>query len=123
VASVEDIRRMSMALPETEEVLTWGEHPTFRVRGRIFAIAGEDPARVSIKTTPDVQADLIDLDGEAFRSAPHVGRFGWVEVMLDRVDAEMLRPLLLEAWRMTAPKRLVRDVDAGGQPRASPAPR
>jgi hypothetical protein len=108
VATVEDVRRISMALPEAEEILTWGEHPTFRVRGRIFVIAGENPDRASIKATPDVQADLIDLDPEAFSSAPHVGRYGWVAVALERVDAEMVRPLIAEAWRMTAPKRLAR---------------
>ena len=71
-----------MALPEAQEILTWGEHPTFRVRGRIFAIAGEGLDRVSIKATPDVQADLIYL------------------------DPELIQPLLVDAWRMTAPKGL-----------------
>jgi len=100
-----------MALPEAEEILTWGEHPTFRVRGKIFAIAGENPDRVSIKATPEVQADLIDLDPEAYSSAPHVGRYGWVAVDLGRVEPEMIRPLLTEAWRMTVPRRLLARVE------------
>lgn len=95
-----------MGLPEAKEILTWGEHPTFRVRRKIFAIAGENPDRVSIKATPEVQADLIDLDPGTFSTAPHVGRYGWVLVDLARVEPEQIRPLLVEAWRMTAPKRL-----------------
>ncbi|HEY7737268.1 MAG TPA: MmcQ/YjbR family DNA-binding protein [Candidatus Limnocylindrales bacterium] len=110
MASVDDVRRISLALPGAEEVLTWGEHPTFRVRGRIFAIAGHEPDRVSIKATPEVQSDLIDLDPETYSIASHVGRYGWVAVALERIEPELVRPLLVEAWRMTAPRKLLREV-------------
>jgi hypothetical protein len=121
VPSVDDVRRISMALPEAEEILTWGEHPTFRVRGKIFAIAGDNPDRVSIKATPEAQADLIDLDPQTYSSAPHVGRYGWVLVDLERVDPELIRPLLVEAWRMTVPKRLLASLDLDG-PSSGAAP-
>ena len=45
--------------------------------------------------------------------APYVGRYGWVQVQLSNVDENELRELLIEAWRRTAPKRLVKDYDAG----------
>ena len=81
---------------------------TFRVGKKIFAIGGEGADRVSIKATPAAQADLIDRDPETFASAAYVGRFGWVTVDLRRVDEETLAILLVEAWRLTAPRRLVR---------------
>lgn len=77
------------------------------MRGKIFVIGEDGSPRLSVKATPDVQADLIDLDPATFSSAPHVGRFGWVLVDLDRVDPDLLRGLIREAWRATAPKRLV----------------
>lgn len=46
-----------------------------------------------------------------FSSAPYVGRHGWVSVQLDLVDPEELRDLVVEAWRRTAPKRMVREFD------------
>ena len=39
--NLDDVRRIAMALPEAEEVLTWDTDITFRVRGKIFAIGGE----------------------------------------------------------------------------------
>jgi hypothetical protein len=103
----EDVRRLAMALPEVEEILTWETDLTFRVRGKIFAIGGEGATRVSIKARLARQAELIDLDPATFASSAYVGRFGWVTVDLERVDPEVLADLIAGAWRLTAPKRLL----------------
>jgi len=107
VTSLDDVRRIAGSLPETEEVLTWGTDVTFRVRGKIFAIGADDSHNLSVKATPATQAELIDLDPATFSVAAYVGRFGWVRVSLDRMGPAELRELLVEAWRLTAPKRLV----------------
>jgi hypothetical protein len=106
MATFEDVRRIALGLPEAEEVVTWGTDLTFRVRGKIFAITGEGADGVSIKATLDAQADLLALDPSAFTKAAYTGRFGWVDVKLARIDEPMLRQLLENAWRQTAPKRL-----------------
>jgi hypothetical protein len=106
MATFDDVRSLSMALPEAEERVTWDTDITFRVRDRIFAIGGEGSDRVSIKASLETQAELIDLDPETFASSAYVGRFGWVTVDLDRVDPAILSSLIREAWRRTAPKRL-----------------
>jgi hypothetical protein len=107
VATFEDVRSMASSLPEVEEVLTWGTDVTFRVRKKIFAIGGEGSEGVSIKATIERQADLLALDSETFKSSAYVGRFGWVNVQLDRVDDAVLRELVTDAWRSVAPKRLL----------------
>ena len=88
--------------------MTWGTDLTFRVRGKIFAIGGEDATAVSIKATLEGQEDLLALDAETFSKAAYVGRYGWVNARLDRIDEPLLRELLENAWRQTAPKRLTR---------------
>jgi hypothetical protein len=102
----DDLRRLALALPEAEEIVTWETDITFRVRGKIFAIGGDGSDRVSIKQSPETQAELIDLDPKTFQSSAYVGRFGWVTVDLGRVDPALLEQLLRTAWRRTAPKRL-----------------
>ena len=104
----DDVRRICLALPEVREVLTWDTDVTFRVNGKIFAIGGDGADRVSIKATPDQQADLLALDGETFAKAAYVGRFGWTTARLDRIAGPHLAELLESAWRQTAPKRLAR---------------
>jgi hypothetical protein len=108
MATFDDVRRISLTLPEAEELLTWETDVTFRVRSKIFAIGGEGATHASIKSTPLVKEDLIDRDPATFRRAAYVGRFGWLNVDLDRIELDELEGLLREAWRLTAPKRLVR---------------
>jgi hypothetical protein len=108
VATFGDVRRIALALPQVDEVLTWGTDITFRVGKKIFAIGGDDADQVSIKADPERQAELLDLDPMTFSAAPYVGRYGWLSVNLERIDEASLERLLAEAWRMTAPKRLVR---------------
>jgi len=106
LSTFDDVRRIALALPQTEERVTWETDITFRVRDKIFAIGGEGADRVSVKASLETQAELIDLDPETFASSAYVGRFGWVTVDLDRVDPALLSSLVREAWRRTAPKRL-----------------
>ena len=107
MATFDDVRAIALSLPEAEEILTWETDVTFRVRKKIFAIGADESDSVSIKATPMTQADLIDQDPETFRPSAYVGRYGWVTANLERIDRDLLRALLVEGWRMTAPKRVV----------------
>ena len=102
----QDVREISLALPEVEEHVTWGTDVNFRIRNKMFVIGGEDATAVSIKASITTQAELLDLDPETFSKAAYVGRFGWVNVDLARVDLPMLEQLLRDAWRATAPAKL-----------------
>ena len=112
MSTFEDVRRIAMGLPEAEERLTWDVDITFRVRDKIFAMAGPNATHVSIKASIDRQAELIDLDPETFAPSAYVGRFGWVTVDLGRVEPMLLEDLLREAWRRSAPKKLAATLEA-----------
>jgi hypothetical protein len=117
MATFEDVRAIALAQPEAEEVLTWETDITFRVRGKIFAMGGEGATAVSIKATPMTQADLIDRDPGTFHPSAYVGRFGWVTADLGRIDADLLATLIADAWRLTAPKRLVATIETASTER------
>jgi len=104
--SFQDVREISLALPEVEEHVTWGTDVNFRVRNKMFVIGGEEATGVSLKASLTTQADLLDFDPETFSKAAYVGRFGWVNVDLGRVDRALLEKLLRDAWRATAPAKL-----------------
>ena len=115
--TIDELRAFCLSLPEAHEQETWGdaEHAgdvTFRVKGKIFAITGPQGGSVSIRTSTDQQAELLDTFPGVFRSAPYTGRFGWVVVDLDAADDELLRGILEGAWRRTAPKAVVAAYDA-----------
>ena len=103
--TADDFRGWALGLPEAEEVETWG-HPTFRVRSKMFATLADDGSTASVKATLEEQAELVATCPETYSPAHYVGRYGWVSVVLGSADTEDLRPLVVDAWRRTAPKRL-----------------
>ena len=51
---LERLRALCLAVPGAEEVETWG-HPTFRVRGKMFAAGGRNAAgsvSMTVKSDP-----------------------------------------------------------------------
>jgi hypothetical protein len=104
------VRKLALAMPEVVEEETWDE-PTWRVRGKIFVMGGPDT--IAVKASRTDQAELIASAPDTYRVAPYVGRYGWVSVTLAHADAGELSELIVEAWRMTAPKRLVKTYDTG----------
>lgn len=110
------LRAIAMALPEAAEVEQW-DAPTFRVRGKIFALArtpGHDGAErhsVWVKAPPGSQAVLVGADPARFFAPPYLGGRGWVGVVLDKgPDWEEVEALVRRSYRLIAPKRLAASV-------------
>ena len=97
------VREIALALPETHESSHRGR-PDLRVRKKIFATFPEDGRSVNLKTTPGDLDALLAVDSETFRDV-WGGR--WVGVDLSRVHPDLLRDLVVDAWRLAAPKSLV----------------
>ena len=104
------VRTFALSLPEAEERETWGEE-TFRVRNKIFMMLGANGKSAAVKSTRDEQAALLAGDPETFFRPEYVGVHGWIGVVVAKVDPEEMRELITEAWRMTAPKRVVAAFD------------
>jgi hypothetical protein len=105
-----DFRRLCLSLPEAEERETWGE-ATFRVRDRIFAMGSSDGEFVSVKASLDDQSGLVAMDPKTFAPSAYTGRFGWVRVRLAGVGSELGLRLVTNAWKRTAPRRLVAEFE------------
>ena len=107
-------RKLALSLAEAHEVQAWGE-PTFRVKNKIFAMYahanthhGSGRNAVWCKAAPVNQRLMVDAAPERFFVPPYVGPSGWIGVWLDgNIDWAELQDLLRDAWRMTAPKKLV----------------
>jgi hypothetical protein len=93
-------------------VAEWG-HPTLRVNNKMFAAGAPESPTMSVKASKEEQAELIGTAPDVYSVAAYTGRFGWVRVELTKVDPTELRELLVEAWRRTAPKKLVKEFDGG----------
>jgi hypothetical protein len=116
--TADELRRVVLSLPEAEERETWG-HPTFRVRDKMLATRSDDGRQATVKATREEQAALVADAPETFGIPAYGGGRGWVGVELATVDPVELAELLVEAWRHTAPKRLVKAYDSA-QPAHEP---
>jgi hypothetical protein len=104
------VRKLALALPEAVEQETWGT-PTFRVRKKIFVMLAESQREAWVKSTHDEQRALTQMEPDTYFVPPYVGPSGWIGVRFQTADRDEMRELITEAWRLTAPKRLVAAFD------------
>jgi len=113
------LRKLCLAFPEAHEVEAWGE-PTFRVKNKLFAMHatadthhGDGREGVWIKSAHVTQDMLVRADPKRYFVPPYVGKSGWVGAYIDRgADWEIVADLLRDAYRLTAPKKLVAQLDS-----------
>jgi hypothetical protein len=107
-----DVVAAGRALPEVEEG-TWYRTPSLRVRKKSFCRMKEDGETLVVRVVDleDKEA-LLRGDPDVFFTTPHYDGYAYVLVRLDRVDPGQLAELLEDAWRISAPARLVSALDA-----------
>jgi hypothetical protein len=108
-----DVVALGKRLPEVEEG-TWFRTPCLRVRKKSFCRMREDGETLVIKVVDleDKEA-LLRADPDVYWTTSHYDGYAYVLVRLDRADPEQLGELVEDAWRLSAPKRLVAAYDAG----------
>ena len=100
------LRAMALSLPDVTERQTWGK-PTFRVQNKLFVTLAPDGSTATLKSSPEEQQALIAADPDTFTTAAHLGRHGWVTVLLERADKSDMKELVTDAWLRAAPKGLL----------------
>jgi hypothetical protein len=111
VATWEDVRALAETLPETEEGTSYGT-PALRVRRKGFARLRDDGRTMAVRVDRLERDALCETSPDAFFVTPHYEKWPWVVVALDAVDPEDLEHVLVEAWRLSAPAKLVASFDA-----------
>ncbi len=111
--TLERIRELCLALPETSERLSHGA-PTFFIRDkRAFLMVltnHHDDGRFAIwcAAPAGMQQLLVDADPDKFFVPPYVGHRGWLGVRLDReFDWDELAGIAEDAYAEVAPPKLV----------------
>ena len=105
------LRAVCLALPEAVEQEAWGD-PTWRVRGRIFAMEKRGDGRVSVwlKAPAGAQEVLVAADPARFFAPPYVGPRGWIGIRLAAADWPEVEAHVRTSYRLIAPKRLAERV-------------
>jgi hypothetical protein len=108
----EQVRSLALALPKVDEATSYGT-PAFKVAGKLLARLHQDGESLVVKIDPDERAMRMKVDPKTFYITDHYLNYPWILVRIASVDLEDLRDLLEEAWRLTAPRRLLSEHDKG----------
>jgi predicted DNA-binding protein (MmcQ/YjbR family) len=98
------MREICLSLPDTKETPTWGK-PHFRVRDKIFAGCGDENGKPVIGFKLEMAHAESAVRDPRFWPAPYVGHKGWVSMDASAItDWDEVRTLLMESYRLIAPK-------------------
>ena len=110
--SIEDVRAVAMTLPRTTEGVVRGR-VKFYV-GRIVYVAFEREGIMGFAFPREWREAAVDSEPGKFLM-PTGGdlRYNWLLVSLDAIGSAEMRELVLDAWSMVVPQKVIDEYLAG----------
>ena len=108
----DDVVAIGLGYPGVEVGTSYGT-PALRVKGKGMCRMRTDPDALVVRVL-----DLADREAllrgvpDVFFTTPHYDGYAYVLVRLAQVDPDQLRELIEDAWRLSAPKRVLAAYDA-----------
>ena len=107
-AYLKKLRKICLALPETEETNNFG-HEWFRVKKKAFCVhhGREGEPAIAFKVAKTEQG--IFLEDPRFFKTPYMGHNGWVSIRVEgKLDWEEIEELIKGSYHLAAPRSLLR---------------
>jgi hypothetical protein len=106
MVTVEEVRRLALTLPRSYEAIV-ADRVKFRVGQIVYLAFSRDETIMGFAFPKAERAALIAAEPDKFQ-LPRAAdlRYNWVDVRLAALDADEMRELVIDAWRMVVPKKL-----------------
>ena len=102
---------IAAALPRSYEAVVRGDM-RFRVGQIVYAAFYDDETIMGFAFPREEREVLVASEPDKFlMPRPSDMRFRWLCVRLDAIDVDVLRELLVDAWRMVVPKKVAAAYD------------
>lgn len=106
VITVEDVRRLASTLPRSSEHLI-RDRIKFRVGSIVYVAFSRDETLMGFGFPKEERAALVAAEPDKFLLPRESDmRFNWVVGRLAAIDADEMRELVVEAWRLAVPKKV-----------------
>jgi hypothetical protein len=121
MATFEDVRRIALSLPQTDEVPSARGRAFWEVKGKSFVwerpLRGTDLEALG-DSAPDgpilgarvehvgAKEALLADDPGVYFTTPHFDGYPAILVNLEAIELDELREVIIEAWLVRAPKKL-----------------
>jgi len=102
----DDVLALARELPEVEDSTSYGT-PSLKLKGKFMARLRDEGRVLVVRCDLDEKPFLLEANPETLFTTPHYDGYGAVLVRLDKVERDELRELLIDAWLLVAPKKLV----------------
>jgi hypothetical protein len=114
IATWEDLKvlALSLGLPQVTEAAPWG-NPCLKAHGKMWCWWSPYVDAAVFKASRDEREMLMAADPETFTLHPHYAPHDLVLVRAGRIDPGWAKARLLAQWRAAAPKRWLKDWEAG----------
>jgi hypothetical protein len=107
MVTVDDVRELARTLPRSTEAFVRGR-VKFRVGSIVWLAFSRDESVMGFAFPKEWREALVQTEPEKFMLPGQSDlRFNWAEVRLAAIDAEEMRELVLDAWALVVPKRVV----------------
>ncbi len=106
MVTADDVRRVALSLPRTEEAVV-RDRIKFRVGRIVYAALSRDEKTMGFGFPKEERAALVAAEPQKFfLPSKSDMRYHWVRVHLDAIDEAEMRELIIDAWRMVVPRRV-----------------
>jgi hypothetical protein len=121
MVTVDDVRRLALSLPGTEEALV-RDRVKFRVRRLVYLAFSADETLMGFGFPKEERQALVASEPLKFQMPEKADlRYHWVVARLDALEKDEMRELVLDAWRMVVPKRVAAEYESSA-PGSEPSP-
>ena len=109
MVTVDDVRELALTLPRSYEAFV-RNRIKFRIGRIVYLAFSRDETMMGFAFPKEEREVLVESEPDKFLlPKPSDLRYNWVVVRLDPIDAEEMRELVLDAWRMVVPTRVARE--------------
>lgn len=106
MVTADDVRRVALSLPRTEERLV-RDRVKFRVGRIVYVSLSPDETSMGFGFPRDERAALVASEPDKFFMPVRSDlRYHWVRAWLAALDHDEMRELVVDAWCMVVPKRV-----------------
>ena len=106
----EDVRKIAHALPGVQDGTSYGTR-ALKVSGKLFARLHQDMDCLVLRINMLDREILMQSAPEIFFITDHYRNYPWILVRFAAVDERALVELIERAWRLVAPKTVVKKYD------------
>ena len=109
MVTVEDVRRVALALPRTTEHLI-RDRVKFRVKQLVYVAFSRDETLMGFAFPREERQALVESEPDKFLLPAQADmRYHWVDVRMAALDLEEMTELVTDAWTMVVPKNVAQE--------------